>query len=101
MDYIVAIVCAEGDPLYCHRFGTVSRTLAEEGFNLKHILPNGEVVSHEDMEWRLVESYDRKGLLPQEKYSGKLAEAYRILNSERGFRMKPHREHIRARKVRL
>ncbi len=99
--HIVAIVCAEGDPLYCHRFGTVSRTLAEEGFNLKHILPNGEVVSHEDMEWRLVESYDRKGLLPQEKYSGKLAEAYRILNSERGFRMKTHREHIRARKVRL
>jgi hypothetical protein len=65
--HIIAIVCAEGDPLYCH----------------------------------LVESYDRKGLLPQEKYSGKLEEAYRILNAERGFRMKAHREHIRARKVRL
>ena len=69
--------------------------------NVRHILPNGEMVSHEEMEFRLVEAYDKKGLLPHETYPKQLSQAYRLLNAERGYRMKRSPMHPRARKVRI
>ena len=46
------------------------------------------------MALRLVEGYEAKGVLRSaftEAYPVQLDEAYSILNSERGFRMKSHR----------
>lgn len=103
--HIIALVCSEGDPLFSHRFGTVSRDLREKGFQVRHILPNGEIVSHAEMEARLVEKYDRKGILTSsltESYARQLEEAYRILNQERGFKMKSTRDRgYSTRKVRF
>lgn len=92
--HIVAIVSNEGDPLYGHRFGTASRSLEEDGLTVKHILSNGEIVPHRVMALRLVEGYEAKGVLRSaftETFPVQLDEAYSILNSERGFRMKSHR----------
>lgn len=61
--HVVAVVSSEGDPLTSHRFGTVARTLSEEDMRVLHILHNGEVVRHDELEGRLVEKYDRKGIL--------------------------------------
>ena len=103
--HIVAVVGAEGSPLYGHRFGTVARSLSENGMDVRHILPNGEVVPHQEMEARMVEQYDRRGMLRSslsESYAKQLTEAYRLLNDERGFKMKAHREWgFRARRVRF
>ena len=85
----VAIAGAEGDPLSSHRFGTVSRDLAEAGMEVKHILPNGEIASQTEMEDRLLRRYTEKGLVPSiltGSYRQQVEEAYRALNAERGYR---------------
>lgn len=50
----VALVCAEADPLECHRFLLISRVLHAEGIGVTHILPGGSTESHEAGERRLV-----------------------------------------------
>lgn len=79
-DYKVALMCAEGDPLTCHRTILVCRHLRNDGFPIQHILPNAELENHaaaeerlltlcrrneddlfEDRELRLQVAYDRQG----------------------------------------
>ncbi len=43
----LALMCAEKDPLDCHRFFLVARTLAERGFEIRHILEDGSLEPHE------------------------------------------------------
>ena len=89
--HIVAVVCSEGDPLSCHRFGLLSRTLAEDGMDVRHILTNGEVVSHEEMETRLVDKYTRLNKISSVctgTYPQMLDEAYKIMNEEHGYKPK-------------
>ena len=43
---IIALMCAEKDPLDCHRTILVARELVEDGADVAHILENGEVESH-------------------------------------------------------
>ncbi len=43
----LALMCAEKDPLDCHRFFLVARTLAERGFEIGHILEDGSLEPHE------------------------------------------------------
>ena len=103
--HIVAVVSSEGDPLCSHRFATVSRTLSEEGMDVRHILHNGEIVTHTAMAARLVENFECKGVLKSaftEPYPVQLAEAYSILNREHGFKMKSSRERgFRAKRVKI
>ncbi len=85
----VAVVCAEGDPLSCHRFGMVSRDLAEAGLDVRHILTNGEVVSQTVLEDRMVSRYERAGRLSSEvggTYADRVREGYRLMNDEHGYR---------------
>ena len=89
--HIVAIVCSESNPLSCHRFGLISRTLDSEGMDVRHILGNGEVVSHEEMETRLVEKYTRENKIScvcTGMYKDQLEEAYRVMNEEHGYKPK-------------
>ena len=103
--HVVAVVCAEGDPLYCHRFGTVSRTLAEDGMDVRHILQNGETIAHSELEARLVTRYEDRGVLRSSisgSYDDELSESYRLLNEQHGYKMRPRHDRIhRARKVNL
>ena len=52
-DHQVAIMCAEKDPLDCHRTILVARELVERGVLVAHILSNGEIESHEAAMTRL------------------------------------------------
>lgn len=47
--YRVAIMCAEGDPLHCHRRLLVTRVLQTEGIRVAHVLPDGGVVSESEL----------------------------------------------------
>ena len=50
----IALMCAEKDPLACHRAILVSRCLAARGIVVQHILEDGELESHEEAVRRLL-----------------------------------------------
>jgi uncharacterized protein (DUF488 family) len=50
----VVLLCAEAEPLECHRFLLISRVLHAAGYSVKHILPGGTAEPHEASERRLV-----------------------------------------------
>lgn len=54
--YTVALMCAEKEPLECHRTILVSRQLAEAGVAIQHIHEDGHLESHEDALVRLAHS---------------------------------------------
>ena len=55
----VALMCAEKDPLDCHRAILVARELVAAGIDVDHIHSDGRVESHQDAIRRLI---DRLGL---------------------------------------
>jgi uncharacterized protein (DUF488 family) len=52
--YRLALMCAEKEPLDCHRTVLVARQLGEEGVPVKHILGDGRLEDHEQALKRLV-----------------------------------------------
>ena len=54
----LALMCAEKEPLDCHRCILVSRHLRERGQNVFHILPDGALEKHEETEHRLLRLFD-------------------------------------------
>lgn len=54
-DYRVALMCAEKEPLECHRTLLVARALTERGVVVEHILPDGRLESHEATMERLLD----------------------------------------------
>jgi uncharacterized protein (DUF488 family) len=53
-DYSIALVCAEKDPIQCHRTILVSRELEKKGCSISHILETGEIETHDEMIERLI-----------------------------------------------
>jgi uncharacterized protein (DUF488 family) len=53
--YRIALMCSEHDPLDCHRCLLVGRALVTRGTAVDHILSNGEIKSHAQIEERLLE----------------------------------------------
>ena len=51
----LAILCAEKDPIMCHRTILVCRHLQSEDIEIKHILEDGSFESHVDAERRLMQ----------------------------------------------
>jgi uncharacterized protein (DUF488 family) len=50
----IALMCAEREPLDCHRFLLVSRHLALRGARINHILGDGSIEEHDDTLRRLL-----------------------------------------------
>jgi uncharacterized protein (DUF488 family) len=50
----ICLMCAEREPLECHRCLLVARSLAEGGFTIGHILHDGNVEPHAETEGRLL-----------------------------------------------
>jgi uncharacterized protein (DUF488 family) len=55
-DYRLALMCAEKDPLDCHRTLLVSPALIERGIVVEHILADGRLESHDGAMERLLET---------------------------------------------
>lgn len=85
----VAIMCAEADPLDCHRCLLVGRALAEEGVEVGHILSSGQVLTHAEIEDRLL---DLAGLTDENLLAAsrgeRLAEAYRARARKAAYAMR-------------
>lgn len=93
--YVIALMCAEGDPLGCHRFSFLSRYFYDNGFDVKHILRNGTVKSHKELENEMICSYLNKKnhKLPEiDTMFGTYTEAdqrddaYKLKNAEIGYK---------------
>ena len=56
--YNIALMCAEKDPIACHRTILVCRNLKSSGVEIKHILSNGNVEKHIDTEQRLMRRFN-------------------------------------------
>jgi uncharacterized protein (DUF488 family) len=54
LEHRVALLCAEKDPLTCHRCILVSRELVSRGASVRHILSDATLESHEDALHRLL-----------------------------------------------
>ena len=50
----IALMCAERDPLDCHRFLLIARQLASQGVTISHILSDGAIEAQRDTERRLL-----------------------------------------------
>lgn len=53
----IALMCSEKDPFDCHRSILVAKEFYERGYEIKHILENGDVISQADIEERLIDFY--------------------------------------------
>ncbi|MDF3810023.1 DUF488 domain-containing protein [Rhodopseudomonas sp. BAL398] len=73
--YKIALMCAERDPLECHRCLLVGRALKTRGFAVRNILFDGHQKSQEEIESDLVEMLKQSGadLFPTDQ----IASAYR------------------------
>jgi uncharacterized protein (DUF488 family) len=52
--YRIAMMCAEKEPLVCHRTILVARHLRDRGFTVRHILENGTLEDHDSSMERLL-----------------------------------------------
>lgn len=73
----VCLMCAEREPLDCHRCLLVARALAERGLAVGHILHDGTVEPHATTEQRLLALYDKDADLFVTGQRERLAAAYR------------------------
>ena len=88
----VALLCAENDPLRCHRTLLVARELVREGVMVDHILSDGRIESQDDAESRLLREL---GLSAQDMFRSRseiLEEAYRRRSEEVGYQRQESRE---------
>ena len=53
--YRISLMCAEKDPLECHRAVLVARHMHEAGTPVQHILADGQLETHQAMELRMLE----------------------------------------------
>lgn len=83
--YRIALMCAEKEPLDCHRTILVARHIISMGLDVKHILGNGELEEHAEALGRLV----RQLHLPEgdmfSKQDEVFQEAYRLQGERIAF----------------
>ena len=73
----IALMCAERDPLDCHRCLLVARALAGGGVSVGHILSDGAIAAHGEIEDRLLALAERRGGDLFATREERLAAAYR------------------------
>jgi uncharacterized protein (DUF488 family) len=59
----IALMCAEKDPLTCHRAILICRHLKHPTLKIQHILRDGGLESHEQLEARLLAKFDKTQLI--------------------------------------
>jgi uncharacterized protein (DUF488 family) len=82
----IALMCAEKEPLECHRAILVARKLVEQGIEVKHILADGRIEGHEHAIERLVELLRVPGIDMFRSYQQVVADAYARQGNEIAYR---------------
>ena len=86
-DYIFALMCAEKDPINCHRAILVARAFHKLKKTVIHIMPYGESIPHKELEIRLLAKYCPEMTREVLFASDWLSEAYRRCNEKIGWRL--------------
>lgn len=81
----IALMCAEQDPLACHRCLLVSRRLRERDVAVGHILADGTVQPHSEIEANLLAAARADGDDMFESHAERLARAYRVYGRRVAF----------------
>lgn len=87
---ICALMCAEAEPLSCHRFSMITPVLKERGWDIYHIMKDKQVTSQEQLERDLLTefaaslNYDLFD--PHSPDEGSLQRAFKLKNEEIGYR---------------
>lgn len=76
-DYRIALMCAEKEPLDCHRCLLVARALKERGEPVHHILSDGTIEDHAATEARLLAWAKISSTDMFDQSTARLADAYR------------------------
>lgn len=92
--YIIAFLCAENEPIKCHRTILVARSFHELGYNVIHLKPNNVSLKHSDIENQLLDMYypqryqidlfSTNNTKTDEEY---LTDAYKIQNKKIGYKL--------------
>ncbi len=88
--YRFALMCAEKDPLNCHRAILVARAFHDAGYKVLHLLANDTEMTQEEMERRLLDqTFPNRNQMTlfDDAWSEEelLAQAYRKKNGEIGY----------------
>ncbi|MEG3977156.1 DUF488 domain-containing protein [Microcoleus sp. herbarium8] len=59
-NYKISLMCAEKDPITCHRTILVCHKLKAFNLQIKHILSDGNLESHQDLEARLLSKFNQE-----------------------------------------
>jgi uncharacterized protein (DUF488 family) len=88
--YRVAMLCAEEDPLDCHRGLMIAPALAERGLPPVHLRGDGSQETNAAMEDRLLAATRLDGLFAwiDEERRAALEEAYRVMARKKAFRIR-------------
>lgn len=89
----VALMCAEKEPLDCHRAILVAPALREKGLCVRHILADGVLETHEDSMKRLI---DILGLSPMSLFPESERELTERALKKQERRIAYHREETRT-----
>ncbi len=87
LGFIPALICAEADPLVCHRFSMISVALRND-FNVLHILKDKRIMENAEMEKMLIKKFQKK--LPSPtlfEEEAPLKIAYRLMNDRIGYKL--------------
>ncbi len=92
--YTIALMCAESDPLYCHRFLMISPALKK--LEVRHILKDKSIATQQQLENEIRKLYRERGKKPGlfgvvASDDGDLKAAYRMLNREVAFSPGQHK----------
>jgi uncharacterized protein (DUF488 family) len=93
----ICVMCAEREPLDCHRCLLVTRSLAERGLAVGHILHDGTIEPHDATERRLLDWDTGQRDLLEPGQPSRLAAAYRHRASAVAYRAKPTRQGAKRR----
>ena len=81
MGYVFALMCAEKDPMNCHRAIMIGKALNEQGYTVKHILYPDQIETQQEMEQRGIG--DQLSFFSDEQ---RIEEFYQAQNRKIGYR---------------
>jgi uncharacterized protein (DUF488 family) len=85
---VPALMCAEADPLECHRFSMISVALKHD-FHVLHILKDKTAIDNTELENLMLKKLKRKLPAPTlfDNENGSLKTAFRLMNDKIGYRL--------------